>query len=281
MPARMIGRVAPAMRSAARSIASSVGSGKASVASSSGWSEASTSVAAMSSGSSMWVGPGFSMPRHPERLGDDLGDRARDLDPCRPLRDRLEHPRDVDVLVRLLVDLVDPGLPGERDHRRAVEVGVGDAGDEVRRARPQRRHRDRAAAGEPAVDVGHERGALLVAGRDVADARVVGERLEDVHRLLAGHGEDVLAALGREAVDEEVGGRPPVPGVTRAVYGLSVARTVRRRPAARPTTRARTRRARWRARRRIDSRCSSSTVSSSQALASRTIPKAIRNITPW
>ena len=66
--------------------------------------------------------------------------------------------------------------------------------------------------GQAAVDVGHERRALLVAGGDVADARVVGERLEDVHRLLAGHGEHPLAALGREAVDEEVGGGAPGAG---------------------------------------------------------------------
>ena len=33
------------------------------------------------------------------------------------------------------------------------------------------------------------------------------ERLEDVHRLLAGHREDVLAGLGGEALDEQGGGR--------------------------------------------------------------------------
>ncbi len=36
--------------------------------------------------------------------------------------------------------------------------------------------------------------------------RASAKRVEDVHRLLAGHREDVLAALGLEAVDEEVGG---------------------------------------------------------------------------
>ena len=144
----------------------------------------------------------------PERLADDLRDRARLLDPLVPLRDRLQHPHDVDELVRLLVELVETGLAGDRDHRRAVEEGVGDAGDEVRRARPEGRHGHRGPAGQAAVDVGHERGALLVAGRDVADADSRGERVEDVHRLLAGDREDVLAALRGEAVDEEVGGGP-------------------------------------------------------------------------
>ena len=144
--------------------------------------------------------------RDPERLADDLGDGLDPLDARVPLRDRLEHPDDVDDLVGLLVELVGARLAGDRDHRRPVEEGVGDAGDEVRRARPERRHRDGGPAGQAAVDVGHERGALLVAGRDVADGAVVAQRVEDVHRLLAGHREDVLAALGREAVDEQVGG---------------------------------------------------------------------------
>ncbi len=60
------------------------------------------------------------------------------------------------------------------------------------------------------MNVGHECGALFVAGGDVADGRVIAERVEDVHRLLAGHGEDVVAALGGEAIDEEVGGGPPL-----------------------------------------------------------------------
>ncbi len=95
-----------------------------------------------------------------------------------------------------------------RDHRRVVEVGVGDPGHEVGGAGPEGRHRHRGAAGQAAVDVGHERGALLVARRDVADGVLPAERVEDVHRLLARHREDVLAALGGEALDEQRGGGP-------------------------------------------------------------------------
>ena len=152
--------------------------------------------------------PGLLQHRDAERLAHDLGDRPDAIDPRVPLRDRLEHPHDVDDLVRLLVELARGGLAGDRDHRRPVEVGVGDAGHEVRRAGSERAHRDRGTTGQPAVDVGHERGALLVPGRDVADRLVPRQRVEDVHRLLARDAEDVLAALGREAVDEEVGGAP-------------------------------------------------------------------------
>ncbi len=152
--------------------------------------------------------PGLLEHRDPEGLAHDLGDRPDALDARVPLRDRLEHPHDVDDLVRFLVELARGGLAGDGDHRRAVEVGVGDARDEVRRTGTERAHRDGGTTGEPAMDVGHERGALLVAGRDVTDRLVARQRVEDVHRLLAGDAEDVLAALRREAVDEQVGGAP-------------------------------------------------------------------------
>ena len=149
---------------------------------------------------------GLLQGRDAERLADDLGDHRDALDPRVPLGDRTEHVDDVDDLVRLLVELVGGGLAGDGHDRRAVEVGVGDAGQQVRRAGPERRHRDGRAAGEPAVHVGHEGGALLVPGRDVADRARMRERLEDVQRLLARDREDVLATLRLETGDEEVGG---------------------------------------------------------------------------
>ena len=102
-----------------------------------------------------------------------------------------------------LCSLSEPTWPVSDDHRRAVQERVRDAGDEVGGAGPEGRHRNRAAPRQAAVDVGHERGALLMARGDVADALRVGERVEDVHRLLARDGEDVFAALGLEALDEE------------------------------------------------------------------------------
>ena len=98
------------------------------------------------------------------RLGDDL----RVVDAGVPLRHRLHHPHDVDVLVALLVHLGEAGLPGQRHHRRAVEEGVGEAGDEVGRARAERPQADAGVAGQAAVGVGHEGGALLVADGDEA-----------------------------------------------------------------------------------------------------------------
>ena len=82
---------------------------------------------------------GFLEARETERLSHDLGHRVRHGDARRPLRDRLEHPNNVDVLVRFQVHTLEPGLAGDRDERCAVELRIGDAGEEVRRSRAERR----------------------------------------------------------------------------------------------------------------------------------------------
>ena len=160
----------------------------------------------MSSGSSMWVGPGFSSVATRKALRTISGMSSA----CPTRVFHFVTGSSIRTMSTTwcasLWSLRGRGLPGDRDHRRAVEECVRHAGDEVRRAGTERPHRDRGTAGEAPVDVRHECRALLVAGRDVPDTLVVRQRVEDVHRLLAGHGEDVLAALGGEAVDEEVGG---------------------------------------------------------------------------
>ena len=133
--------------------------------------------------------------------------RRRLLDALVPLRHGLEHAHDVDELVRLLVELVEPGLAGDRDHRRVVEVRVGDAGHEVGGTRAEGRHRHRRSAGQAAVDVGHERGALLVAGRDVADR---GLRLSASRTSIVsspGTEKTYSQPSAGEALDEQRGGR--------------------------------------------------------------------------
>ena len=164
-----------------------------------------------------------------EGLADDLGDGAGQLDALVPLRHGLEHAHDVDELVRFLVELVEPGLARDRDHRRVIEVGVGDPGHEVGGAGSEGGHRDGRSARQAAVDVGHERGALLVPGRDVADGVLAAQRVQDIHRLLARDREDVLAALGREALDEQRCGGPGGVGHARQSTGVPF-------PTSRPTT---------------------------------------------
>ena len=138
-----------------------------------------------------------------ERLADDLGDDVRVREARVPLRDRPHHPQQVDVLVRLLVHALEVALAGERDQRRAVEVGVGHRGDQVQRAGAERPQADAGAAGQAPVDVGHVGAALLVADGHELDRGVV-ERLVEVERLLARDAEHVRDALGLEALDEDV-----------------------------------------------------------------------------
>ena len=151
--------------------------------------------------------PGLLQLGHPEGLAHDLRDRASLLDSLVPLGHRFQHPDDVDELMGLLVDLVRAGLAGEGDHGRPIQEGIRDARHQVRGAGPQGGHRNGGPAGQPAMDVRHECRALLVAGRNVPDAGRLsggsGQGIQDVHGLLAGHREDVVAAFGREALDQE------------------------------------------------------------------------------
>src|SRR5665811_1324792 len=101
------------------------------------------------------------------------------------IRDSLVHAGEVD-------------LPGERDERRVVEVGVADAGRQVCGPGPKGRETDAGVAGQAAVGVGHEGGALLVARGDEGDALRPVESLVEVEGLLAGNAEDVLDALALE-----------------------------------------------------------------------------------
>src|SRR5262249_32650300 len=140
-----------------------------------------------------------------ERLADHLGDDTGRLHARVPLGERPEVLDDVDPLVGFLVNAIAPGLAGERDQRRAVEVRVGDAGGQIRGARPERGQTDAGAPRQAPVGGGHERGPLLVARRDEGDPRVE-ERIEDIQHLLARQAEDVAHAFVLEALDDQIRG---------------------------------------------------------------------------
>jgi hypothetical protein len=102
------------------------------------------------------------------------------------------------------VDAIAARLPRDRDEGRAVEVGVGDAGREVRRAGSERREADTRATGQAPVGVGHEGGPLLVPRRDEGDSRVQ-EGVQDVQDFLARQAEHVANLLVLETLDDQVG----------------------------------------------------------------------------
>ena len=142
--------------------------------------------------------------RQAEGLADDLRRRFGHADAGAPLRDRAEHPHDVDVLVRFLVRTLESDLPGDGDERGAVDLCVRHSGDEVGRARPQRGEAHPGIRRETAVDVGHERGALLVPREDELDLVAVRQRGVEGEGLLAWNPEHVPHALVLEAAHEKL-----------------------------------------------------------------------------
>ena len=147
--------------------------------------------------------PGFSVCATLNALrtisGHDLG--LEDL--RRVLGNRREQVHQIEYLVALLVQPGGRALAGDADDRRPIHVGVGEAGDQIGRARAQRRHAHARPARQPPVDVGHERRPLLVPGRDELD-RAVEQRIHDVDVLFAGNAEDVFDALVLEASYEQL-----------------------------------------------------------------------------
>ena len=150
-------------------------------------------------------GAGLLGLRDLKRLAYDLRDDRGVGDARVPLGDRPHEVQHVDVLVRLLVHPLEVALARQRHQRRSVEEGVGDSGDQVGGAGPERPEADARTAGETAIRVRHVRTALLVADRDELDLRTR-QRLVEVEGLLARYPEDMADALSLEALDEDLGG---------------------------------------------------------------------------
>ena len=125
-----------------------------------------------SSGSSMWVGPGFGSCATLNALRTTSGIDRRGVQPRVPLRDRLEHR----ARCRCTGGTPCACAPGRAWPVRATSgersrKASATAGDEVRRARAERAEAHAGAPGQPAVHVRHVGAALLVAHRDERDRR--------------------------------------------------------------------------------------------------------------
>ena len=140
-----------------------------------------------------------------ERLADHLGHRARRRHQRRPLDRGREHRHQVHALVRLLEAAVHADLRRQRDQRRGVGGRVRGAEQQVDRPGAERGRAHPGAAGQPAVDLGHERRALLVPGQHVPDGRA-GDGVHQPDVLLARDAEDVRDALVLQALDDQGGG---------------------------------------------------------------------------
>jgi len=150
-------------------------------------------------------GTGFFRARHAYRLAHDFGNGVGIADRRVPLGHRLEHLLDIHDLVRFLVQSRGGTLPGQRDQRRVIHVGVGHAGQQVGRTRPQCAKAARRIAGQAAIDLGHECRALFMPGQDEADLLRLFQRQHEVGILFAGHAEDIFDAFVLEALNQQIG----------------------------------------------------------------------------
>ena len=139
-----------------------------------------------------------------EGLAHDLGDAVRLVHRLRPLGDGAEHGDRVHVLVAFLMEPLGARLADEADQRRAVHVGIGDAGDQIGGTWAKRAEADAGLPREPAVDIGHEGRRLFVPAEHEVDV-ALHQRHHHVGVLFAGNPENVGHALGFEAFDQKIG----------------------------------------------------------------------------
>ena len=174
-----------------------------------------------------------------ERLAHHFRNRPGVPDRVRPLGDRPEHGDRIHVLVALLVQAPGAALADDAHERRPVHVGVGDAGDEVRRPGAQRSEAHPGLARQPAVGVRGEGGRLLVPAEHKSD-RAVQQGDHEVGVLLPRHPEDVRDALRLQTTHEQIrcfhGPLPPVSPLFRYGHYLAL-RGGRRSSASARTTR--------------------------------------------
>ena len=151
-------------------------------------------------------------------------------------RDVGERGGEVEVLERAAAAHLRRHLARDREHRRAVDLGVVQPGEQVGGARARDREARRELAGELPVGRRRERGRALVADtdeREVAALLGVAHRVGEAEVGVADHAEHVRDAPREHRLDHHVGdrarvrllgrqrdvdavGRAPPPGSTRA-----------------------------------------------------------------
>ena len=120
------------------------------------------------------------------------------------LDDRQRHAEHVQLLEGVGAHQRGADLAGDHHHRRRIQEGIGDAGDQVRRARARRGHAHADAAAGAGVAVGSQRGALFVAHQDVLELRA-GQGVVEGHDGAARVAEQQVHALGLECARQQLG----------------------------------------------------------------------------
>ena len=122
------------------------------------------------------------------------------------LRDAAADFDDRRFLKRIGADDLGGHLAGDRDQRNAVELGVGDGRDQVRRAGPARGHAHARLAGAAGDALGGKPAALFVPGQD--GSQLVGKPREGLvqrHARPARVGENRVDAVVDQGLNQDIG----------------------------------------------------------------------------
>ena len=125
--------------------------------------------------------------RHREGPADELGDPGRIVDLRRPLCQRPEKMRVVDLLEALAAAQTARHLPDEEDHRRRVLKGDVQSRTGVCGAGPSGDEGDAGLAGQLAFGLGHHRRAALVPGDHELQVAAVDQGVEHRQVTLPRH----------------------------------------------------------------------------------------------
>ena len=150
--------------------------------------------------------PGASGDRGGIGPGDIFGDAIGGIDPRGPLGNRAEEGSEIDFLEAFAVAHLAVHIADEQDHRLRILLrdmdadarigGARSAGDEGHSRTP--RHR--------AIGAGHEADPAFLTARHHVDGVLPTKAVEDLEKAFAGNGEDAVAPLLGQAIDEEFGG---------------------------------------------------------------------------
>ena len=149
-------------------------------------------------------GPGSTSRRNAKGAVDIFRDTPRILDPRCPLGDRSEEGREVDFLKAFAVAVAARDVADEEDHRGRILEGHVHACGRVGRSGSASDEGDARAAGHLAVRVGHIGDAALLTADHGIDLGNVVQGVESGEEALARNGENAVAALDLELVDEDL-----------------------------------------------------------------------------
>src|SRR5450759_431318 len=171
-------------------------------------------------------GAGPAGSRETEGLAHGAGKLLRLEDEPVVFRDGRRHAEDVGLLEAVAAEERHRDLGRDRHDRRGVEPRVGEARDEVRRARARGREADARSARGPRVALRGVRRALLVPHEEVRDRRRE-KRVVQRQRRAAGVAEDVRDALRNELDSHRVRGPDTrfLAGLEPGAHALTPART--------------------------------------------------------